>query len=125
RRRAAGDRSGAAPSEHRGDRGICQGRPLGTVAARAAVARESVMSALSQAVTDYLALRRALGYKLEAHGRVLPQFVEFLEQRQATVITTALALAWATEPANGSVVWWHQRLAIVRGFARYLQASDP
>ena len=83
------------------------------------------MSALSQAVTDYLALRRALGYKLEAHVRVLPQFVEFLEQRQATVITTALALAWATEPANGSVVWWHQRLAIVRGFARYLQASDP
>ena len=22
-------------------------------------------------------------------------------------------------------MWWHQRLAIVRGFARYLQASDP
>jgi integrase len=83
------------------------------------------MSALSQAVGDYLALRRALGYKLEAHGRVLPQFVEFLEQRQATVITTALALQWATEPADASVVWWHQRLAIVRGFARYLQASDP
>jgi integrase/recombinase XerD len=83
------------------------------------------MSALAEAVNDYLALRRALGYKLEAHGRVLPQFAEFLEQRDATVITTALALEWATEPANGSVVWWHQRLAIVRGFARYLQASDP
>lgn len=83
------------------------------------------MSALCEAVSDYLALRRALGYKLEAHGRVLPQFVEFLEQRQATVITTASALEWATEPANASIVWWHQRLAIVRGFARYLQASDP
>jgi integrase len=56
---------------------------------------------------------------------VLPQFVEFLEQRQATVITTALALQWATEPTDASVVWWHQRLAIARGFARYLQASDP
>ena len=22
-------------------------------------------------------------------------------------------------------MWWHQRLAIVRGFARYLQAFDP
>ena len=83
------------------------------------------MSALSEAVGDYLALRRALGYKLEAHGRVLPQFVEFLEQRQATVVTTALALRWATEPADASVVWWRQRLAIVRGFARYLQAADP
>jgi integrase len=41
-----------------------------------------------------------------------------------TVITTALALQWATQPA-GSVVWWHQRLAVVAGFARYLQASDP
>ena len=41
------------------------------------------------------------------------------------MITTALALEWATEPAEGSVVWWHQRLAIAAGFARYLQASDP
>ena len=39
------------------------------VATGAAVAREPVMSALAEAVGDYLALRRALGYKLEAHGR--------------------------------------------------------
>jgi integrase/recombinase XerD len=83
------------------------------------------MSALGEAVKEYLALRRALGYKLEAHGRLLPQFVEFLEQRQASVITTELALGWATEPAGGSVLWWHQRLAVVAGLARYLQASDP
>jgi integrase len=83
------------------------------------------MTALDQEVADYLALRRALGYKLEMHGRVLPQFVAFLEQRDATVITTELALKWATLPADGSAVWWHQRLAIVAGFARYLHASDP
>ena len=83
------------------------------------------MSALEAAVNDYLALRRGLGFKLEMHGRVLPQFVEFLEQRDAALITTALALEWATEPESGSVVWWHQRLAIVAGFARYLQGSDP
>jgi integrase/recombinase XerD len=82
------------------------------------------MSGLGTAVADYLALRRALGYKLEAHGRLLPQFVEFLEQQQAPVISTALALAWATQPP-ASVVWWHQRLAVVRGFARHLRASDP
>jgi integrase/recombinase XerD len=41
------------------------------------------MSTLSQAVQDYLEMRRALGYKLAEHGRVLPQFVAFLEQRDA------------------------------------------
>jgi integrase/recombinase XerD len=83
------------------------------------------MSALGQAVADYLALRRALGYKLTEHGRVLPKFVEFLERRHARLITTDLALEWATEPADASVAWWHQRLAIVCGFARYLKGSDP
>jgi integrase/recombinase XerD len=81
------------------------------------------MSALGEAVNEYLALRRSLGYKLDAHGRLLPQFAEFLEHRQATVITTGLALEWSTQPP-GSAVWWHQRLAVVAGFARYLQASD-
>jgi len=83
------------------------------------------MITLDHEVADYLALRRGLGYKLEMHGRLLPQFVEFLQQRDATVITTELALKWATLPAGGSVVWWHQRLAIVAGFARYLHATDP
>ena len=83
------------------------------------------MSRLSQPVEDYLTLRRSLGYKLDAHGRLLPQFVEFLEQRDATVITTDLALEWATQPQDASVLWWHQRLAVVAGFARYLQGTDP
>jgi integrase/recombinase XerD len=82
------------------------------------------MSPLAQAVDDYLALRRGLGYKLTEHGRVLPQFAAFLQQRGEPLITTALALQFAMQPAQGSVVWWHQRLAIVRGFARYLQAIE-
>jgi integrase/recombinase XerD len=83
------------------------------------------VSALRQSVEDYLQVRRTLGYKLTIHGRVLPQFVEFLEQRDATVITVSLALEFATQPQNASVVWWHQRLAIVRGFASYQRAFDP
>jgi len=31
------------------------------------------MTALAQAVTEYLQLRRALGYKLEREGRELPR----------------------------------------------------
>ena len=83
------------------------------------------MSELRQSVDDYLQVRRSLGYKLTIHGGVLPQFVEFLEQRDALVITTSLALEFATQPQNTSVVWWHQRLAIVSGFALYLRAFDP
>jgi integrase/recombinase XerD len=82
------------------------------------------MIPLPEAVDDYLAMRRALGFKLTEHGRVLPQFAAFLQQRGESLITTSLALEFATQPAEASVVWWHQRLAIVRGFARYLQAFD-
>jgi integrase/recombinase XerD len=83
------------------------------------------MSALRHAADDYLALRRALGYQLKEHGRLLSQFLDYLEEQEASVITTSLALAWATQPADASAVWWHQRLAIVRGFARHLHALDP
>ena len=60
------------------------------------------MSDLLQAVNDYLALRRALGYKLEHDGRELPRFVQFLEQHGAAVISTELALAWAIQPADAT-----------------------
>jgi integrase/recombinase XerD len=83
------------------------------------------MSPLAQAVTEYLQLRRALGYKLEHEGRELPRFVEFLEQHDATVITTELALAWAIQPADATRRYWNKRLTMVRRFARHMQASDP
>ena len=82
------------------------------------------MIPLGHAVDDYLAMRRALGYKLIEHGRVLPQFTEFLDERGESLITIELALEFAMQPAQASVVWWHQRLAIVRGFAHYLHAFD-
>jgi integrase/recombinase XerD len=83
------------------------------------------MSALGQAANEYLHVRRALGYKLEREGRDLPRFVEFVEHRGATVITTELALAWAIQPVDASALYWRQRLSMVRGFARYVRASDP
>lgn len=82
------------------------------------------MSPLAHEVDEYLALRRALGYKLKLHGLLLPQFVEFLERRGASLITTELALEWATLPIHASSVWRYQRLAIVRGFASYVRALD-
>lgn len=55
------------------------------------------MSELLQAVDEYLALRRALGYTLYETGLVLHQFVQFAECEGAAFITTELALRWATQ----------------------------
>ena len=37
------------------------------------------MSPLRQALADYLAVRRALGYKLERPEKLLGQFLDYLE----------------------------------------------
>jgi integrase len=83
------------------------------------------MSALGRTLDQYLALRRAVGYKLERAGRLLPDFVAFLHHRRAQTVTTELALRWAKQPPDGHPAWWAEKLSIVRGFARYLQAVDP
>jgi integrase len=83
------------------------------------------MTALSQAVEDYLTVRRTLGYKVVDHGVLLPDFVAYLEAAGASTVTTELAVAWATQPTDTTPVWWGRRLAAVRGFARHLKAFDP
>lgn len=83
------------------------------------------MSPLRQAVADYLTIRRSLGYKLERAGRLLPQFIDHLEDVAAATITVEDALTWAMLPGGGRVNWWAERLSIVRGFAAWLAAHDP
>jgi integrase/recombinase XerD len=83
------------------------------------------MSMLSGQVEDYLQLRRALGFKLERAGRLLPQLVTYLEAAGAATVTSDLAITWARLPEHAQPNHWAQRLAIARGFARYLQAIDP
>lgn len=82
------------------------------------------MSALRQAVDDYLRLRRALGFKLERHGRLLPSLVGHLESAGASTLTTQVALDWATALENKPDEW-AIRLSIARGFAVYLQSLNP
>lgn len=84
------------------------------------------MTPLRQAVHEYLALRRSLGFQLQRAGRLLEDFLRFLAQRHAAYITPALALAWATQGADGhSPAWAAQRLSVVRLFAQYRSATDP
>jgi integrase len=83
------------------------------------------MSALSGHVEDYLRLRRALGYKLERSGHLLPKLVGYLEAAGSATLTTELAISWARLPANARPNHWAARLTVARGFARYLQTIEP
>lgn len=82
------------------------------------------MSALSTALTEYLTVRRALGFKLYDTGLCLEQFVRFAEAEGAAFITRDLALRWATQPVQVSPTHWARRLGMVRRFARYCSALD-
>jgi integrase len=83
------------------------------------------MNPLRQTLTDYLTIRRALGYKLVRAGKLLAQFVTYLEGIGAKTVTTEGALDWAMLPTGGDVNWWAHRLLVVRGFATYLHTLDP
>jgi integrase len=85
-----------------------------------------VTGPLREGLADYLALRRALGYRLVRPEKLLGQFLDHLEHAGQARITVAAALDWAQLPAGGGDSnWWAYRLATVRGFATYLHGLDP
>ncbi len=83
---------------------------------------------LREELAAYLALRRALGYRLARPEKLLNQFLDHLERIGQRTVTVAVALDWARQPAAsaaGGSNWWAYRLSAVRGFATYLHAIDP
>jgi integrase len=80
---------------------------------------------LRDEMTSYLALRRALGYRLARPEKLLEQFLLHLDHVGESRITVAAALDWARLPVNGDSNWRAYRLSVVRGFATYLHALDP
>jgi integrase/recombinase XerD len=83
------------------------------------------MTALRDALADYLRVRRQLGAQLKTSEPMLVQFVEFLAQHGAVRITSDLAVAWAALPSAARPDRWAVRLGMVRGFAKYLATIDP
>lgn len=83
------------------------------------------MNQLRDAITDYLDLRRSLGFKLETDERLLLHFATFMERRHAVHITTKLAAKWAQQPASTKTNYHAGRLQVVRSFARYRILADP
>jgi integrase len=83
------------------------------------------MSRLEQALNEYLAIRRALGFELREVAGCLRNFVAFLKTEGASHITTELALRWATQPAKAQPSTWNWRLGMVRRFAAWRSAAEP
>ncbi len=83
------------------------------------------MPELTEHVADYLRLRRALGFKLTAEGRLLPQLAAYLTDAGAGTLTSELAISWAGLPHGSRPISLAHRLGAARGFAKYLHAIDP
>ncbi len=80
---------------------------------------------LHERAEEYLRLRRALGFRLEHEGHLLPQFAGYLQQHAAVTVTAEHAITWAQLPQGVTPVTWTQRLTAVRGFAAWLRTIDP
>ncbi len=98
----------------------------GTALADHRTGRRCIMIMLRQRAQEYLAMRRALGFKLTTWGAKLMSFISYLESTGAPVITTDAAVAWATSTPRASTdqVHWSRRLDVVRIFARHLKTLD-
>lgn len=83
------------------------------------------MTGLRGQARDYLALRRAMGFKMDKYGPLLDGLAGYLEAAGLQTVTTQAAVAWAMLPRDAHPAHWEARLSAARGFARYLAASDP
>src|SRR4051794_16013236 len=83
------------------------------------------MTALEEHLAGYLAVRRALGYKLARAEKLLGLFLAWMRARDQDTITTDLALEWAMLPPATGSNWHAHRLSVVRGFAAHVHALDP
>ena len=85
------------------------------------------MSTLRQAVADYLATRRTMGFKVEGLAKLLTSFVRFCEARDVNRVDSDIAIDWATTmikvPVSDALI--ARRMDAVRVFARYQHALDP
>ena len=85
------------------------------------------MSPLRHALVDYLAVRRALGYKLERAEKLLAQFLTYLEDRGEHARARHRRRPWPGRRCPRALIasWASHRLSVVRRFAAHLHAIDP
>src|ERR1039458_8013188 len=127
-RRAGRDQPGASSPGSGRHRPLRQGRPEHAAARRTALAGNSPVSALEQALTDYLQLRHSLGHELAEAGWLLPGFVAYLDAHGSPTVTIQPELSLAQQapksPAGRVTTVGPRRMTAARGFARYLSGID-
>lgn len=77
---------------------------------------------LTQAMNDYLAVRRAAGFKLRSTQNYLRSFVRFATVEGDCHIRVETAISWAAQARTESERT--RRLRVVRLFARFMRAED-
>lgn len=83
------------------------------------------MSALSQELDRYLAVRRGLGFELRTDERILRRFIEYAERVGADYMSAEIFIGWRKSFGDASQHTWSRRLGIVRIFAQWLHGIDP
>lgn len=77
---------------------------------------------LRASAEEYLAWRRAMGYRLSRQDTLIGQFLDYLAHQQESRISVEHALAWACLPRGARPRWHSARLAAIRGFAAPVHA---
>lgn len=80
---------------------------------------------LHAAAAEYLAARRARGYRLADHDWLIRSFLDGLKRRGVATITVADAVAFARCRPQTGPRWHAQRLRAIAGLAGYVHALDP
>lgn len=83
------------------------------------------MNRFEKLAADYLDARRTAGFALTSQARILNGFVRHLAATGASSITIENSLAFATQPAQATPIWWAHRLSVVRRFAVWVQLFEP
>jgi integrase len=83
------------------------------------------MKSLDSLLDEYLRVRRDLGYDLAFSERVLRKFTAFADATGASHVSVELFLQWKAHYGSANNATWSGRLGMVRGFAHWLQGTDP
>lgn len=82
------------------------------------------MTDLRSALDKYMSMRKKVWIQVQAPGPSARRLVAFTEKRKPRIITTKLAMEWATLPPDRHASW-ALRVSDVRGFARQVANFDP
>lgn len=83
------------------------------------------MKSIEQGLTEYIAMKRAMGFSFQDHERHLKDFCSFLKAKNKKFIAVEIAKEWALGE-DKKPTWWHsKKLSQLRSFALYWKTMEP